>query len=161
MPPVMGAKIPPQPKNEKDARLPYVIGPEDTLNILVWENAGLSGSVTVSADGMITMPLINEIKAEGLTADQLRDKLTELFRTYIKNLEPAEVMVRVIGVRSRKYMLVGEVGRPGTYPLTGPTTVFEALVNGGSFREFANTKGIYILRKKPDGTMEKKKFNYK
>lgn len=148
-----------QPTSEKDARAPYIIGPEDTLNILVWDNGALSGPVTVGPDGMISLPLIDEVKADGLTTEQLKVLLTKRLAEggFIRN---PEVTVRVQAVRSRRFTIQGEVGRPGTYPLTGPTTMLEAMVYGGGFRDFANKKRIYILRKKPDGGVEKLTFNW-
>jgi polysaccharide export outer membrane protein len=141
----------------------YIIGPEDILLIRVWGEANLSGQVTVGPDGMISLQLIDEVKADGLTPEQLKGVLTEKLKRFIKN---PDVNVQVIRVNSRKFIILGEVSRPGSFSLTGPTTVMEALVSGGGFREFANPKKIYILRtevnpqtKKPETV--KLKFNYK
>ena len=136
----------------------FVIGSEDVLGIRVWDEPNLSGPMTVGPDGMISLQLIHEVKAAGLTTVQLEALLTERLKEYRNN---PEVSVQVVQVRSRKYILQGGVARTGTFPLTGPTTVLEALVNGGGFKEFSDTKKIYILRKGPDGKTIKIKFNYK
>jgi polysaccharide export outer membrane protein len=133
----------PTSKDPAAVRSPYIIGPDDTLYIRVWKNNDFSGAVTVGPDGTISMQLINEVKAAGLTPDQLRDVIAEKLTKYIN--EP-EVNVQVTGVRSRTYIIQGEVNRTGVYPLTKPTTILEALVNGGGFGPFANKKKIYVLR---------------
>lgn len=159
-PPASGKKGPsPSPaKPPVDSKSAFVIGPEDTLAVRVWDEPNLSGAVTVGPDGMISLQLIHEVKAAGLTPAQLEASLTEQLKSFRNN---PEVSVQVLTVRSRKYLIQGGVNRTGTFPLTGPTTILEALVNGGGFKEFANPKKIYILRTKPDGTTEKLKFNYK
>ncbi len=144
----------------KAQRSPYIIGPEDVLYIKVWDQGNLSGPVTVGPDGMISLQLIDEVKADGLTPQMLKAVLTEKLKKFIVT---PEVNVQVLGVHSRKYIIQGEVGRPGTYPLIGPTTVMEALVNGGRFNEFANPKKIYVLRSWRDPQtkqIETKKFNF-
>ena len=155
---------PPLPvKKVKSLGAPYIIGPEDILMIKVWGEANLSGQVTVGPDGMISLQLIDEVKADGLTPEQLKGVLTEKLKKFIRT---PDVNVQVLRVNSRKFIILGEVSRPGSFSLTGPTTVMEALVSGGGFREFANPKKIYILRtelnpqtKKPETI--KIKFNYK
>ncbi len=147
-------------QSSKSRRAAYIIGPEDVLMIKVWQEANLSGSVTVGPDGMISMQLIDEVRADGLTTEQLKRLLTEKLKNFIK--EP-DVNVQVLRVNSRKFIIQGEVSRPGSFPLTGPTTVMEALVSSGGFREFANPKKIYILRTEVDPQTKKpetKKFNF-
>jgi polysaccharide export outer membrane protein len=122
----------------------YVIGPEDALYIRVWQQPELSGSVTVGPDGTISLQLIDEVKASGLTPRQLEEELARRFTKFIK--EP-EVNVQVLRVNSRTYIIQGDgVIRPGIYPLTRPMTVLEALIAGGGFSPFANKKKIYVLR---------------
>jgi len=148
------------PDEAKAQRSPYIIGPEDVLMIKVWDQPNLSGAVTVGPDGMISLQLIDEVKADGLTPEMLKAALTEKLKKFIVT---PDVNVQVLRVNSRKYIIQGEVGRPGAFPLTGPTTVMEALVNGGRFNEFANTKKIYILRsfRNPETKqIETKKFNF-
>ncbi len=151
-------KSAPRTKPPADERSAFVIGPEDVLAVRVWDEPGLSGPVTVGPDGMISLQLIHEVKAAGLTPVQLEAELAKQFKVYRNN---PDVSVQVLTVRSRKYLIQGGVNRTGTFPLTGPTTMLEALVNGGGFKEFSNTKKIYILRTLPDGTTKKLNFNYK
>ncbi|MGI8992083.1 MAG: polysaccharide biosynthesis/export family protein [Bryobacteraceae bacterium] len=131
----------------------YVIGPEDVIYVRVWKDQDLSGMVDVRPDGMISMQLVGEIKAAGLTPEQLSKVLTErLLETH----KHPEVNIQIMKVLSKKYFIQGEVHRPGSYPLVVPTRVLEALVNAGGFNDFANTKKIYVLR----GT-QRFPFNYK
>jgi polysaccharide biosynthesis/export protein len=130
-------------KDAAPLRPPYVIGPDDTLFVRVWKQGDLSGSVTVGPDGTISMQLINDVKAAGLTLDQLKQVLIEKLSKFIN--EP-EVNIQLISARSRTYIIQGEVNRTGVFPLIKPTTILEALVNGGGFAPFANKKKIYILR---------------
>lgn len=143
--PAMPTAAPVDPKS-------YQIGPEDILLVRVWREPELSQGVQVRPDGKITLPLIGEVQAAGLTPDELRTKIVEALSEYINK---PEVMVSIQSVQSRKYYIQGEVNRPGAFPLVVPTTVLEALSNAGGFREFANKKKITILRK---GKLFK--FNY-
>jgi polysaccharide export outer membrane protein len=122
----------------------FEIGPEDILLIRVWRENELTSGVQVRPDGKITMPLIGELTAAGLTPEQLKEKVVEALSEYINK---PEVTVTVQSVQSRKYFITGEVNRPGAYPLIVPVTVLEALTNSGGFKEFANTKKIKVLRK--------------
>jgi len=133
----------------------YIIGAEDVLLIRVWRDAEVSGPVVVRPDGKITLQLLGDIQAAGLTPEALTQVIYEGMAK-LKTLEKSEVTVAVTGVHSKKYYLQGEVLKPGAYPLLIPTTVLEALVNAGGFRDFANQKKIAILR----GTT-RFKFNYK
>ncbi len=121
----------------------YLIGPEDVLYIKVWREPDYTQPAVVRPDGKITMPLIGEVQAGGLTPLQLTKVLTELLTKLINN---PDVTVIVTDVRSKKYYIDGEVNRPGSFPLITPTTVLEALSNAGGFKEFANPSKIRILR---------------
>lgn len=143
--PVQGAV----PNDLKD----FIIGAEDVLFVRVWREAELSGQFVVRPDGKISLPLVNEVVAAGSTPEQLKATIVQGLQKYMNN---PEVSISVVQVNSRKYYIQGEVGRPGAYPLVVPTRVLEALVNAGGFKEFANTKKIYILRKG-----ERLRFNYK
>ena len=141
---------PPTPNGATPAAAPsaeksYVIGAEDQLFIVVWGNAQLSGQFIVAPDGRISMGLINEVTATGLTREQLQ---TEIIRRLKDGgfLRDPTVTVNVTGFNSKKYSIQGEVGRPGPSPLVVPTTVLEALVNAGGFKDFANKSKIRILR---------------
>lgn len=131
----------------------FQIGAEDVLYVQVWREPDFTRQVMVRPDGKISMPLINEVQAAGLTPDQLTAELAKRLSEY---LNKPEVLVSVLQVNSKKYYLNGEVNRPGAFPLVVPTRVLEALSAAGGFREFANTKNITILRKG-----ERLKFNYK
>jgi len=130
----------------------YVIGPEDMLSIRVWREPELSGQFPVRPDGKISLPLVGEIQASGLTPESLGANIATGLE---KVMTHPEVTVGVDRVNSKKYFIQGEINKPGAYPLAIPTTVLEALVNAGGFRDFANTKKIIVLR----GT-QRLKFNY-
>ena len=131
----------------------YVIGPEDVIFVRVWREAELSGQFSVRPDGKISLPLINEVTAAGMTPAKLSAKIAADLSACC--MVKPEVTVSVQQVNSKKYFIQGEVQKPGAYPLLVPTTVLEALVNAGGFREFANRKKIIVLRK-----IERLRFNY-
>jgi polysaccharide export outer membrane protein len=131
----------------------FKLGAEDIILVRVWREPDLSGPVVVRPDGQITLPLIGDIAAAGLTPLELSAKVAEKLSHYINR---PEVIISVQTVRSKRYYVTGEVNRPGAYPLVVPTTVLEALTQAGGFREFANTKGITVLR-----GSKRFKFNYK
>ncbi len=136
----------------------YLIGSEDVLNINVWGEPQLSGVVTVRPDGKISTPLAGEIEASGRTPRQLQAGITERLQGFVSN---PVVTVIVQEVRSRKINVVGQVQRPGTYPLTGSMRVLDAIALAGGFREFAKVKNVYVLRTDPGGTQQLLPFNYK
>jgi polysaccharide export outer membrane protein len=121
----------------------YTLGPDDVVYVRVWREPDLSGNLAIRPDGKITMPLINEVKASGLTPTQLANTITQALSKYVNN---PQVMVAVEAVRSKRYFMSGEINRTGAYPLGSPTTVFEALTMAGGFHEFANKKKIVIIR---------------
>ena len=134
----------------------YRIGPEDALQISVWKNDSLTRSVQVRPDGKISLPLLNDVQAAGLTALELRDVLAQKLATYMPN---PEVSVIVAEIRSFKVSVVGEVSRPGRLELKSWTTVLDALALAGGFTQFASRSKIVILQ--PDGkTMKRIPFNY-
>jgi len=133
---------------------PYIIGPEDQLQIKVWREPELSGPVNVRPDGKITMQLLNEIQAAGLSPEQLAAKIREgLSVSYMKD---PQVTVTVTQILSKKYVVIGEVNKPGPFPLLTPTTVFEAIGLAGGFREFAKQNKIAVMR-----NGQRFPFNYK
>jgi len=134
----------------------YRIGPEDLLHISVWKNDTLSRTVPVRPDGMISLPLVNDVKAAGLTAVELREVLTKKLAEYIPN---PEVSVTVSEIRSIKVSVIGEVARPGRYELKSSATVLDLLALAGGFTAYASRSKITILR--PDGGATKRiPFNY-
>lgn len=144
---------------QQQAQMPdaYKIGPEDVLSISVWKNAEVSRTVPVRPDGMISLPLLNDVQAAGLTPMQLRDVLSQKLAEY----EPSpEISVTVVGVNSFKVSIIGEVQRPGRYDLRSWSTVLDALALVGGFKDFAARDRIVILR--PEGkAMKRIPFNYK
>ena len=124
----------------------YIIGAEDVIAVSVFENSGFSVQPqAVRPDGKITMPLLGEITAADKTPEELADEIKKiLVDRYMK--EPPHVQVIVVDVRSKNFYLQGEVNKPGKYPLVVPTTIMQALVNAGGFRDFANKKDIKIQR---------------
>ena len=140
-----------------EQRLTYTIGVEDELQIAIWHEPELSTVVVVRPDGMITVPLVNDLKAAGLRTDELQNLLIEKLKGFV-NEPQVTVIVRVI--RSRKVNLVGEVGHQGTYPLNGDMTVLELLAVAGGLGPFAKADSIYILREQ-DGKKIRIPFHYK
>jgi len=121
----------------------YRIGPEDVLSIAVWKNDTLGGEMPVRPDGMISLPLLNDVQAAGRTPMELRDVLVKRLSEYM----PApEVSVIVKEVRSPKVSVLGEVAHPGRYDLRGRTTVLDLLALAGGLTEFASRSRIVILR---------------
>lgn len=138
----------------------YVFGPLDVISIKVWENANLSGLVPVDSDGILSLPLVGEIKADGLTARELRDVITQRLKECCVNEPEGRVDVAIAKVNSKRIFVYGGVGRPGEYPLVQETTVMDALSSVGGFKEFANKKKIRIQRMLPSGATQEFKFNY-
>jgi polysaccharide export outer membrane protein len=141
---------------EAPAASDYVIGADDTLHISVWKEPDLSETLPVRPDGKISMPLLNDITAAGLTPLQLRDSLTEKLKKYIAD---PRVTVVVTAMNSRRIFVSGEVLHTGPMVLLPHMTMLQALSQAG-FTQFANVKGIYLLRTE-NGKQEKLPFNYK
>jgi len=134
----------------------YRIGPEDILAISVWKNDALTKTVPVRPDGKISLPLLNDVQAAGLSAQELRDVLAQKLGAYMPN---PEVSVIITGINSFKVSLIGEVSRPGRLDLKSWTTVLDALALAGGFTQFASRSKIVILQ--PDGKgMKRIPFNY-
>jgi polysaccharide biosynthesis/export protein len=130
----------------------YVIGAEDVLAIKVWREPDFSSNYGVRPDGKITIPLVGDLQAAGLTPQRLSDQLEQALSEYINK---PDVTVTIQQVNSKKFFLTGEVYRPGEYPLVTPTRIFDALSNAGGFRDFANKKKIILIRGN-----ERYRFNY-
>ena len=130
----------------------YVIGAQDILMIKVWREQDFTGPYTVRPDGKITIPLVGDVQASGLTPERLGEQLKQALSNFINS---PDVSVSLQSVNSKKFYITGEVGRPGEYTLATPTRVFEALSNAGGFRDFANRKKIVIMR-----GADRLKFNY-
>ena len=147
----------PQSALTPEQRLTYIIGVEDELQISVWREPELSTAVVVRPDGMITLPLINDVKAVGLKTEELQNVLMDKLKSFVN--EP-QVTVIVRGIRSRKVYLVGEVGHQGTFPLNGDMTALELLAAAGGVGPFAKADSIYILREQ-NGKKIRIPFHYK
>jgi polysaccharide export outer membrane protein len=143
-PALAGTPAPVDPKS-------YIIGAEDVLQVRVWREPEMSGNVVVRPDGKVTLALVGDVQAAGLTPEQFRERVVEALSAI---LNKPEVIVSVQEVRSKKYYISGEVGRSGPVPLVTPTTVLQALSSAG-FREWAKKSKIVIMR----GT-QRFKFNY-
>lgn len=140
-----------------EERLTYIIGIEDELQISVWREPELSTTVVVRPDGMITLPLVNDVKAVGLKTEELQNLLMEKLKNFVN--EP-QVTVIVRGIRSRKVYLVGEVGHQGTFAINGDMTALELLAAAGGVGPFAKSDSIYILREE-NGKKVRIPFHYK
>jgi polysaccharide export outer membrane protein len=134
----------------------YVIGADDTLHISVWKETELTATLPVRPDGKISLPLLNDVAAAGLTPMQLAASITEKLKKYIAD---PRVTVVVTAMNSRRVFVTGEVTRPGAMPLLPNMTVLQAISSAG-FTQFANVKKIYLLRTE-NGRQVKLPFNYK
>ena len=136
----------------------FVIGVDDVLAINVWKEPDISRSVPVRSDGKISLPLVGELEARGQTPKKLEVEIAKRLQQYISD---PEVTVIVQEIKSQKFNVLGMVMRPGSYPLTKPTTVLDAIALAGGFRDFAKQKDIYVLRPVADGSPKRFAFNYK
>lgn len=134
----------------------YVIGPDDTLYVSVWKEPDLTETLPVRADGKISMPLLNDVQAAGLTPMQLGAALTDKLKKYVSD---PHVTIVVTQMNSQRVYVTGEVLHPGAMNLTPNMTILQALSSAG-FTQFANTKGIYVLRNQ-NGAETKLAVNYK
>jgi polysaccharide biosynthesis/export protein len=135
----------------------YVIGPQDVLDVDVWKEQELTRSVEVRPDGKISLPLLNDIQASGLTPMQLATNITDGLKKFITD---PQVTVIVTQINSQRVYILGEVAHPGAYPLLPGMNVLQALSSAGGFTMFAKTKSIYVLRQQ-GGKQQKFPFNYK
>lgn len=121
----------------------YVIGTDDVLSILFWGEKEMSAEVTVRPDGKVSLPLLNDVHAAGLTPSNFRDVIADAARKYVADPNPT-VIVKTIN--SRKVFITGQVEKPGPYPLNSSTTVLQLLAMAGGVKEFARSKNITVLR---------------
>ena len=135
----------------------YRIGPADVLQISVWKNEALTQKVPVRPDGMVSFPLVNEVRASGLTPLQLRDALTKRLAPYIAS---PEVSVVVLEIHSISVSVLGEVKTPGRYELRNAATVLDVLALAGGTTEFATRSGIVVLRNSGGNSARRIPFNY-
>lgn len=140
--------VPPAPKGDMDkstliVTVDYIIGPEDVLDITVWKNAELSKSVTVRPDGRISLPLIGDVVAVGKTASQLADAISGKLKEYKEN---PQVSIMVSQVNSYAIYVLGEVARPGKFPLKSKTTILQAITIAGGFLPSAARNKLVVFR---------------
>jgi polysaccharide export outer membrane protein len=135
----------------------YIIGDDDVLSISVWKELDLTKIIPVRSDGKISLPLVGEVQAAGRTPAQLAEDLTAALRGFITD---PQVTVIVQEIKSRNFNILGQVTKPGSYPLTGDTTVVDAVALAGGFRDFAKKKSIYVVRQAGNGTEIRIPFNY-
>jgi len=147
------------PATPAGATLPagYLIGPDDVLTIVFWREKDMSAEVTVRPDGKISLPLLNDVDAAGITPEQLR---LNLEKAAAKLMSEPNASVVVKTINSRKVYITGNVLRPGNYPLNGEMTVLQLIAVAGGLQEYADSKNIVIMRKQ-DGRDQHFKFNYK
>lgn len=136
----------------------YVIGNDDLLAINVWKEPDISRSIPVRSDGKISLPLVGEVQAAGQTPLKLEQAIANKLQNFISQ---PEVTVMVQQSNSQKFNVLGQVLRPGTFPITNSLTVLDAIALAGGFRDFAKQKSIYVLRQNADGTQARLPFNYK
>jgi len=147
--------IAPSPQSSQ-ADPSYRLGPEDQLRISVWDNKELTLDLVVRPDGKISMPLLQDVLAEGLTAAELAANIQGKLSAFIVN---PEVTVIVLQVNAPKYYIIGYVSRPGTYPLRGDTSVLQALALAGGLTQYASPRRIKLIRA-TRGKQEVRKINY-
>jgi polysaccharide biosynthesis/export protein len=145
------------PNTAVPANADYKIGPQDVLRIDVWKEPDISRIAPVRPDGKISVPLLNDVQAAGLTPSQLAGVLTDGLKKFITN---PQVTVSVSEINSRRVYVTGEVTKPGAFALLPNMSVLQALSSSGGFTQFAKIKGIYVLRVE-NGKQVKHPFNYK
>jgi polysaccharide export outer membrane protein len=141
----------PSPKLETESRSQsseFLLGPEDVLEIVVWRNQDLSRQVVVRPDGMISMPVIGDVQAAGLSADQLAERIAKRLREYKEN---PTVSVSVREVNSYNVFVLGEVTKPGKYQLKSYTTILQAISLAGGFTPYASRNKLQIVRHMSNG----------
>ncbi len=138
-----GALSAPQAAGTGEVSASYVIGPDDSIQVTVWKEPGLSGSFPVRPDGMISLSLVGDIPAAGKTPMQLGADITTLLKKYMTD---PSVSVTVLGVNSKHIFMLGEVGHVGALPLSAGMTPLQAIAMSGGLTPYANKKHIYILR---------------
>jgi polysaccharide biosynthesis/export protein len=129
----------------------YLIGAGDSLNVNVWKEPTLSGTVKVRPDGYVTLPLLNEVQVVGLSTGQLRKTLEDKYKEF--TTDPF-VTIRVEGIASSEVFLVGQVGKPGAFPLVGNETLLQLLTRAGGLGVFADRSNIRVVRRDGDKVTE-------
>jgi polysaccharide export outer membrane protein len=149
---------PSAPSGMKPYDASFVIGNDDVLTINVWKEPDLSRSIPVRSDGKISLPLVGEVQASGRTPLQLEQDISTKLKSYMTD---PEVSVMVQQINSEKVNVLGQVVKPGSYPLAQAATVMDAIAAANGFKDFAKQKSIYVLRQNPGGSEARFLFNYK
>jgi polysaccharide export outer membrane protein len=126
----------------------YLIGAEDVIEVIVWNEPNFSREVVVRPDGKISLPAVGDVQVEGLTPEALTEHLQEVLAQYIKTPK-VSVVIRLIN--SQKVYVLGQVRTPGVFPLQGEMTILQAIARAGGVTEWAKTGGIILLRKTKEG----------
>lgn len=134
----------------------YVIGTDDVLTVVFWRDQDLSAEVRVRPDGKISLPLLNDVQAAGLTPEELRANLAEAAKKFVQ--EPSATVI-VKQINSRQVFITGNIAKPGTYPLNAEMNVLQLLAQAGGLLEYADSKNIVIIRTEA-GQQRHFKFNY-
>lgn len=155
------SKSPAGDKDVKAAKAPaapaqYIVGEGDVLRVSVWKESEISQNVVVRPDGIISLPLISEVRVAGLSPEQIQQMVTDKLKTVLTN---PQVTVTVLEVHSKEVYITGEVGKPGAYQALAPMNVLQLIARAGGLSEFANRKAIYIFRASDPKT--RLRFNYK
>jgi len=135
----------------------FIIGDDDVLSINVWKEPDLTKVIPVRSDGKISLPLVGEVQAAGLTPSQLEQDIAGRLKSYVND---PQVTVIVQQINSLKFNVLGQVTKPGSYPLMAGTTIVDAIATAGGFKDFAKKKSIYVLRQTPGGEESRILFNY-
>ena len=155
-PAAAGTAAPPSAVTASVPPADYLIGPDDILSVIFWRDKDMTTDVVVRPDGKISLPVLNELQAAGLTPEQLRVAVLEAATKYMEN--PA-VNVVVKQVNSRKVFVTGEVGKPNFYPLSGPMTVIQLLALAGGLNDFAKKSDVAVIRTE-NGQSKRYRVNY-
>lgn len=155
--PAPAQAVPPQAPAGVPLPKDYVVGAEDVLSVQFWRDQEMSGEVTVRPDGMITLPLVGDLAAAGLTPEGLKASIEKAVSRLITD---PSVTVTVKQINSRKVFITGQVANPGTYALTGPRTVMQLIALAGGLLEYAKSNEIVTLRT-VNGKQVSYKFRYK
>lgn len=154
----MSAQTAPEATSDQAHDDTFIIGEDDVLTVNVWKEPDVSRTLPVRSDGKISLPLAGEVQASGQTPHQLEMAIAAKLKSLI---EDPEITVIVAEIKSRKFNILGEVAKPGSYPLTNAATVLDAIALAGGFKDFAKQKSIYVLRKDSSGAESRLPFNYK
>jgi len=128
-------------------KISYIIGPEDVLDLSVWQHPELNRVVTVRPDGKISFSLIGDVNASGLTPAELDEAITKKLSKYVQNPE-VTVIVSTVGIRSKQVLVLGQVARPGPYLVGEDVTVLEAIAMAGSYTETASLEKVTVTRRR-------------